>query len=169
MKLTRVERWMLSNQYRILEGLYPHEAEELQETRDAIEHGYELHYDENIFNICDDSFVMTKADCIEISEIFAMFKALQECYAALPDKVGIEDWSVQLIGFDANSEFKELGYASYLCKIKGGMYAKLKDKVVDSHVAVLDRYRAMLNVWKGMNEQLTLTKEQIIEIASPNR
>jgi hypothetical protein len=39
MKLTRTERWILANQYRILEVLYPKEADSLSYAREAFEHG----------------------------------------------------------------------------------------------------------------------------------
>ncbi len=45
MKLTRTERWILSNQYRILEALYPDERGSLEKARIALESGYELEYD----------------------------------------------------------------------------------------------------------------------------
>lgn len=166
MKLSRVERWMLSNQYRILEALHPDEAEDLKETRVAIERGFELHYDWNIPNIYDESDVMTEAQCIEIGEMLSMFTALSESYDALSDKSGLKDWKVQLIGFDGNTEFKEMGYAKYLCKVDGRKRANLRDKIVDSHIPVLNRYRAMLNIWKGIDQKLDLTKEQMIEFAS---
>jgi hypothetical protein len=44
MKLTRTERWILVNQYRILEALYPDEAKWFAENREALSSGYELHY-----------------------------------------------------------------------------------------------------------------------------
>ena len=40
-KLTTLDRLVLSNQYRILEALYPDEAETLAIKREAIENGYE--------------------------------------------------------------------------------------------------------------------------------
>ncbi len=156
---------MLSNQYRILEALYPDEAEGLAETRDALERGYELHYDWNIQNIYDDTHVMSEEECQEVIGILAMFDALKLSYEALSDKSGIEEWRVKFIGFDGNNESIQLGYARYFCNSDGGRFPDLK--VVNSHCPVLGRYRAMLIIWKGMNEKHELTKAEIIEIVSP--
>ena len=54
-KLTRVERYILSNQFRILEALYPDEASHFATTREALEHGYEILYDWDMEHIYDDT------------------------------------------------------------------------------------------------------------------
>lgn len=48
MKLTKVERLILSNQYSILEKLYPEEAEHYHLQKKIVENGYSLHYDMKI-------------------------------------------------------------------------------------------------------------------------
>lgn len=45
MDLTREQRWILANQYRILERLYPNEAECHAKAREVLENGYEFNYD----------------------------------------------------------------------------------------------------------------------------
>ena len=44
-KLSRLDRLFLSNQLRILEALYPEEANDLARRREALECGYEMLYD----------------------------------------------------------------------------------------------------------------------------
>ena len=43
--LSRHERLFLYNQYKILEALYPGEAEYYSVKREALEYGYEIEYD----------------------------------------------------------------------------------------------------------------------------
>ncbi len=43
-KLNRTKLWILSNQYRILEVLHPAEADSYARHHQALERGYELHY-----------------------------------------------------------------------------------------------------------------------------
>lgn len=66
MKLSRTERWMLSNQYRILEALYPADAGSYARHREALESGYELHYDWMIGSIYDDKDTLSSEDCREV-------------------------------------------------------------------------------------------------------
>jgi uncharacterized protein YfbU (UPF0304 family) len=72
MKLSRVERWMLVNQMRMLEALYPDEARSIAEHREALEQGYELHYGEFAQHIYDDKDTLTVEGCKEVLNVLWM-------------------------------------------------------------------------------------------------
>src|SRR5436309_1114793 len=98
MKLSRTERLMLSNQYRILEALYPNERKSLEEKRVAVESGYELHYEWLAEHVYQDKDCMNEAQSREVLDILAMFDAIKIAYDHLQDKTGIEEHRVKFSG-----------------------------------------------------------------------
>jgi uncharacterized protein len=161
MSLSRTERWMLSNQYQILEKLYPEEAESYAEIREAIECGYEAHYElPSIY-----AETMSEEECREVWHILDMFRALHDSYKALADKSGIEKRKIEFAGFDGNSESRYLGYASYYCRHDGGRFSELRP-VENSHMPCLDRYLAMLSRWEGIGAPRNgMSREHILHVA----
>jgi len=167
MRLSRTERWILSNQYRILEALYPDEAESLRESREALEHGYELDYKLACEHVYSDEDVMTEEECEEVVDILEMFSALKRAYQSLKDKSGIQDWSIKFAGFDGNNETKQMAYARYFCRSGGGRYTELdRGDDFNSHMPVLGRYREMFAKWKEMGEKREMTNEDIVRVTT---
>lgn len=163
MRLSRVERLMLSNQYRVLEALYPNERDGFANTRAAIESGFEIEYDWQTSHIRKD--VVTMQECEEVIDILSMFEALRLAYSKMDDKSGLEEFNIKFAGFDGNNETKQLIYTAYLQK---------NDKFVDlsgldglnSHAPVLAGYRRMLSEWQQSDNPYSLRKEDVLRIAS---
>jgi uncharacterized protein YfbU (UPF0304 family) len=170
MNLTTTERWILSNQLRILEALYPDEARFLHQDREAIERGYELHYDMAAQHIYIDKQTMTSAECEEVINILNMFRMIKRAYDALDDKSGIEEWATRFDGFDGNDEPKQMAYARYYCSLDGGKFAELdRGDDFNSHSPTLDAYRRMLGEWQNSEDRYHLTKDDLVRITSARR
>jgi uncharacterized protein len=169
MKLSRVERWMLSNQMRILEALYPDEAKSIAEHREALEEGYELHYGEFAQHIYDEKDTLSADLSREVLDILSMYRALNFSYDKLQEKTGIDDWRVKFAGFDGNHpvEGSMMAYARWFCNSHGGRFTELdRGDDFNSHAEMLDRYRAMLKEWKKSKDKNHLTKDDIIRITN---
>jgi len=167
MKLSRVERWILSNQFHILEALYPDDADHYAKVHEALESGYELHYEWFSEHIYNDRDIMTPEENREVIEILSMFDSLKRAYGSLSDKTGIEESRVKFCGFDGNNETKQMGYARYFCTLKGGRFTDLdRGDNFNSHGPTLARYRRMLSEWKKSVDQNNLSKDDIIRIIS---
>lgn len=165
MELSRTERWMLANQYRILEALYPDEADAFAEAREALESGYELHYRWLAERIYDAPDTMTAEECTEVVDILDMHRALKRSYEALSDKSGIEEYAIQFHGFDGNNETKQLAYARFFCNLDGGRFTELdRGDDFNSHMPSLDTYRRMLAEWKRLDKSHELSRDQIVKI-----
>ncbi|MFR8870774.1 YfbU family protein [Paraclostridium sordellii] len=159
-KLSRVERLLLSNQYRILEGMYPDEAEQYEQSRKAIEEGFELHY-EDCFSILSED-VMTSEECKEVINILSMYRAIEFSNR----DYGIDEYYVKFRGFDLNDEYesKRVMYARYFIndldrfeELKyGNVYADC-----NSHSKMMSRYKRMLEVWDSMDNRHKLTEADI--------
>jgi len=162
MKLTKTERWILSNQYRILEALYPQEQKDLAERREALESGYEAEYDSMSQHIYDDKDCLTEEQCREVIDILSMFRALHDA----KDKGGVEEKETILEGFDGNDtlESSYMAYARYFCKSDGGRFEESRKGDFNSHSLMLGIYRRMLKEWKNSAKPHQLTKEDIVRI-----
>lgn len=169
MKLTKVERWMLANQYRILEALYPKEKKSLQRCQEILEHGFEYEYSEISKHIYKDEDALSEQECREVIEILTMFNELGYWYGQLKDKKGIDKNDILFSGFDGNDtqEVKYLSYARFVCEAEDKPFAHAVKKPTDlynSHFPALEVYRRMMEEWKKSKEKRQLTKEDIVRI-----
>jgi uncharacterized protein YfbU (UPF0304 family) len=163
MKLSRLERWMLSNQYKILEALYPDEAKDYAHIRDAIESGYELEYEQIISYIYEEG--LSEEECREIRAIMAMFSSLKASYNQLEDKSGIDEWKITFRGFSGNDETLQMAYAQYL-RERGSFRDLERGDDFNSHFPALSGYRKKLSKWRDSENEHALSKDDIIRITS---
>ncbi len=161
MKLSRLERLMLSNQYRILEKLYPDEADGYEKARLVLERGYTLHYSWQMDHIEDE---IAEGDCREVLDILEMYRVLTDSYNNLEDKSGLDETKVRFPGFDGNNEAALLGYVRYLIRTDGRYEELDRPEGFNSHVPMLQRYRLMLDKWKGGGQKQSLSKNSILDI-----
>ena len=154
MELNLKERLLLLNQYRILEALYPNEAEIYQGFQKILREGYELDYAIIASVIVTDTEdVMPVEACREVLEILEMYGSLQR---ADPKKV--------FPGFDGNHEGRYMGYAQFL-RSKGDFTdVKVRSDNCNSHSSLLPYYRAALRAWKKSDKKHELTPEDIERI-----
>jgi uncharacterized protein YfbU (UPF0304 family) len=163
MTLSRTERWMLSNQYRILEALYPDEARDYAHIRDSIESGYELEYGQAPAYIYERG--LSEEECREVKDIMAMFSSLKASFNSVKDKSGIDESRLNFPGFSGNDETMQMAYAQYL--YEGGSFRDLgPGGDFNSHLPALSGYCKMLAAWKTSENEYALSKDDIIRIVS---
>lgn len=167
MILDRTQRWILANQYHILAALYPEDADHYIASREALERGYELHYELISEHVYDEPDTMTAAECREVIDILDMFASLRSAYGKLEDKSGIDEKAIRFPGFDGNHETKWLGYARYYVTWGGDRYRDLHKNDFNSHRPTLDTYRRMLAEWEKSQDKHSLTKDDIVRITKP--
>lgn len=171
MELSKKDRLILFNQYKILEALYPEEADFYALNREIVESGYKIHYSDISQNISNE---MNIEDSKEVLNILDMYRALYfsvEEYKKGVDKKykGIE---IKFPGFDGNSEAEQLVYAKfYLHKMQRFEELHHSGEYPDynSHSYTLSQYRKMLEKWKSFGENVYRLNEtqidQLLEIA----
>jgi uncharacterized protein YfbU (UPF0304 family) len=167
MQLTRLERLMLANQYRMLEVLVPDEADSYARYREALEWGYEAEYEGIAKNVYPDA--LSGEACAEVVNILDMFSALKRAYGRLDDKPDVI-W-IEFPGFSGNDETMQLAYAQFFCD--KGRFQDL-DRGPDNfngHIPVLPAYRRMLGEWLPMpaEQRYNLTRDDIVRITSAAR
>jgi uncharacterized protein len=164
MKLTLVERLLISHQCRILGKLFPDEAADYDKFREAIEKGFTFHYDDMAQHFYDE---LSEEHCREVINILDMFSHLKRGYQSLKYKEGIEERDVEFYGFDGNNEPQYIGYVRYLIE-REGRFENLKKGShhgYDSHMPKLGQYRSMLREWERSQDKYKMTKDDIIRIS----
>ncbi len=162
MKLTLTERWILSNQYRILKALHKGD-DEFDQALEAIESGYELEYDQLIPHIYADTF--SREECRRVRDIMAMFSVLKYSYNQLQEKTGIKQQDIIFDGFSGNEETLHMAYTRWLYEDRRFRDLDRGDDF-NSHFPTLERYTQMLRIWESMGKKHELTREEVIKIVS---
>jgi uncharacterized protein YfbU (UPF0304 family) len=168
--LSPVERLQLINQFRILEKLYPENAEDYAESRSIIAHGYTIQYEDVFTEVFEE---MDVEECKYVYDVLDLHRVLIQSYDELTDKKGLTPDDVRFRGFDGNNESKRWAFAEHLQK--QGKWKETLTGGLNSHsMMTMNRYPRMLEKYAPIREQIMashtgnwiLTAEQIKEIIS---
>ena len=150
--MTRIERLILSNQFKILEKLDPGSEKHYSDHREAVERGYELHYGDLFAYIPEEG--LTREQCSEVLDVMTMYSVLNQDFKDLKDKTGIDPKDLRFGGFDGNNESELLSYANYFCKQDGGRFIDIvNEHVPNSHMPSIEMYRRMLRAFAEVPER----------------
>ena len=171
-KLSTAERWILINQYKIMEMMSKSEEDKKvhEDCQKILEWGFVQLYPQliPIFHEC--SAERTQ----EILDILSMFESLYRAYERLSDKNGVDEALIRFSGFDGNDDEATCAtFASLFCNspIFGGRFETLKGRLLDcsnSNMPQLKAYRRMLAVWNELRagqSDFRPNKADIIRIA----
>jgi uncharacterized protein YfbU (UPF0304 family) len=159
MHLSKTERLILTNQYRILEKLFPSESESYSQFQKILENGYQLHYCEIFQNINEEP--MPREQSREVLDILNMYQEMNNCYDRLDDKSGIDPQDLKFPGFDGNNETELLSYARYYVEDLG-RYSRLGITYFNSHHPTIEMYRRMLEEYRKAT--IAVQKDDVIRI-----
>lgn len=166
MSLTRHERLVLSNQYRILALLAPKDdRDHWNRCREIVDRGYEHDYRHLGDQIDDD--VMSIEESREVLDILAMFEALgrsgKHVSSGLTES---ERRQLKFHGFDGNAEAKQLAYVRFFCDQDGGRYRELdRGDDFNSHCPMMRSYRGQLDVYRNCDDKQRLSVDDLKAIA----
>lgn len=168
MELSKLERYYLSNQLRILEALYPNEADELAVQREAVEQGYSFVYDMGMDHILDGNDAMTPEESKEVWEAMDMFLSIDRTIQDL----GLEDLHkehfTRFRGYDGNNESKFMGFAAFTVERLGRFtHLPLKEELYfNSHMPTRQIYERMLIEWRKIDYQhrFPMRKEDLMKV-----
>jgi uncharacterized protein YfbU (UPF0304 family) len=158
--LSRIERLLLFNQYRILEVLVPDLTDTYRMYQEILENGFEFEYDEILKNIYKET--LSEEDSKQIIKVLVMYQALR--------RSGLPEEETTFGGYDGNNETDFMSYVDFLYLAQG----KFRDVIpsrdrINSHTPMKDAYRRMLAKWREYREDRELTKEHAQEILDARR
>jgi uncharacterized protein YfbU (UPF0304 family) len=158
MILTKVERLILYNQFRILEKLDPDSARYSQQACDILQGGYTLEYD----SLVQMGNEVPEDTSREVVEILQMYRDLKNASLRLPAG-SFDGKQADFKGFDGNEEGEHHAYATFMIEDQG-KWMESKGLDLNSHWPMLDRYRPMLEAWKQSSEKHKLTVQDVTRI-----
>lgn len=167
MKLSRTERWMLANQYRILAALDPARAAKYNDCVLALEKGYAAVIDRMSAHVSRDDTDHKESQ--EVDEILTMFDALQRGYRVLEDPYGIDPLQLQFPGFDAKTEADYLGYAQFLLEREHWPENLSAARPLETREPMLRHYRRMLDEWRKRSRDGELDRKDITAIVEARK
>jgi uncharacterized protein YfbU (UPF0304 family) len=139
--LSKVERYLIANQLRLLEKLDPQNAQEYQKDRDIIVHGYAIEYEDVFAEIYDE---MTVDEGRYVYDVLDLYRVLIRSYEELKDKEGLTLDDVKFQGFDGNNESKRWAFTKHL-KEEGRWTETLTGVPLNSHsMSTMSLYPKML-------------------------
>lgn len=164
MPWTVKDRFLISNQLKILEKLYPDEAHTYQIHRKAVEHGFVFHYSWMIEHLKEE---MPVSESEEVVKIFMMYRALKSSFKNLKDRSGINEEDLLFRGFNKTTEEHLLAYAKYFLFDLQRFKELHKEEFypsLESPTPMLKQYRRMLLAWNEFPDKENMTKEQIQQL-----
>jgi uncharacterized protein YfbU (UPF0304 family) len=163
MTLTVVERWILSNQFDILEALYPGKKY-FRGLGQVMWDGYEAEYEE----ACPvEREPLSPRRCQEVRLILDLYTLVQETHRRLPDKDGIDAERLVFPGLQKHKETREWRYANYCVEHDPWSYHDLVSAPdLESRRCMLPLYRRMLAEWKKCRDPFQITREDLVRITS---
>lgn len=173
MEFSRKERFIISNQLKILEALYPNESDSYSIQRAAFEDGYETHYDWAMEHISDEPLSDELAK--EVRNTLDMYRAIY-FYKRDNSVEEFNKYSLQFSGYDGNDsvEYKLMGYARYfvvdLRRFEEILEEQGKNFDFNSHAEMRANYKRMLAIWLTLDpgvkkgQRHNLTKEQMVSL-----
>lgn len=166
MKLTKLERLLLMNQYYIRKAVEPQDAEFFNEAIEILNRGYEIFYDDLVGAMSAD---MPLEDSRFVLEVLDMYRAIEDYKERYPQDVATSQhlWS-HFGGFDGNNEGSCLAFTRFLIKKQEKFQEQLpyerRTDGYNSHMPTREIYARMLARYQAFGEPHPLTGEMVAEI-----
>ncbi len=164
MELSKKDRFILINQFLILEKLYPDEADYYEKHRVALQQGFALHYKWILENVWND---LSEADCLSVLNALTVYRAIVHSFDKLEAKHDLTEERVRFPGFDGNEESQHLAYARYFI-VDLGRFEELRRGQeypdFNSPVPMLDTYSRMHEKWESWGRPLSMSYEKINDL-----
>ena len=149
--LSKVERYMIANQLRILEKLDPQNAEDYERDRDIIARGYAIEYEEVFSEIYNE---MPVDEGRYVYDVLDLYRVLIRSYESLKDKEGLTIDDVKFQGFDGNNETKRYSFTKHL-KEEGRWTETLTNVPLNSHsMSTMSLYPKMLERFEPIQQAI---------------
>jgi uncharacterized protein len=163
--MTKAVRLSLIYQMKILEKLYPEEAEVLWQNRTALEEGFMLEY-KSIFESLSDE--LSEGECRAVIDILDMYRALTFSLRGIEKSDDLQSHHLaKFAGFDGINEGRLMNYAHTI--VDSDRYNELKKgkfPPLDSHTQMLPTYQEMFKRWNQIGKSSKMSRDQIASVLS---
>lgn len=170
MELSKKDRIVLINQYRILSYLDSNEAEHYKELIDILENGYQIFYSLIDQWVSED---MPEEKGKFVLDVLSMYRAIEDFKRKNKSELVSGEYFSFFRGFDGNEETEHMSFTRFLIEIQGKFseqkpYLKDNDNL-NSHMPTIEKYKSMLAEWNSLGKAYQLTEEQVMIILQAER
>ncbi|QZA81090.1 YfbU family protein [Deefgea piscis] len=167
MEISKKDRLILINQYRILAKLDNEDAEFYNEAIDILENGYAIFYNQIIGGISDE---MSEIDGKFVLNILDLYRAIEDLKRTTKDHELINHRYSIFPGFDGNNETEHMSFCRFLIQKQNKFIEQqqymVKNDNLNSHIPMIDKYTRMLEKSKELNNIWQINVEQALNILS---
>ena len=145
MNLTKKDRLLLINQYKILAALKKDEEDHYLELISVLEHGYAIFYSMIDEWVSDD---MSEEDGRFVLNILDLYRAIENVKRSSKDEALLKHPYSFFRGFDGNNETQHMAFARFVIETQGKFQEQrpyfLKNDNLNSHMPMVPKYEQML-------------------------
>jgi uncharacterized protein YfbU (UPF0304 family) len=164
-EISKKDRVILINQYRILAALNKDEADHYNELIGILENGYEIFYSMIDEWISDD---MPYDEGKFVLNVFDLYRAIEDLKRSSKNQELHDHHHSYFAGFDGNNETQYMGFARFLIEKQGKFseqeqYLRKNDNL-NSHMPMIGKYQRMLEKAKSIESIWNMNVEEALEI-----
>ncbi|PKK88450.1 MAG: hypothetical protein CVV64_18805 [Candidatus Wallbacteria bacterium HGW-Wallbacteria-1] len=166
-ELSKKDRLLLINQYKILRVLEPESADHYDELISILENGFKIFYSMLEESISED---ISEDECRLVLDILSIYRFIEDYkYCHPEDNEIIKHGNSIFRGFDGNHETNMLVFARFLIDMQGKFSEQIKNKNqisnFNSPECKVKEYENVIKIWKSEFEGKPLCKrEEILRI-----
>ncbi len=164
-QLTKKDRLMLINQYKILAALDKDEESHYFELIEVLENGYSIFYSMVDEWVADD---MPVEDGRFVLDILDLYRAIEDVKRSTKDERILSNNYSFFRGFDGNNETEHMGFCRFLIEMQGKFQGQkpylLKNDNLNSHIPMIDKYSRLLEAAKQISDIWSMSPEQVLQI-----
>jgi uncharacterized protein len=165
MNLSKKDRVLLINQYKLLAALYKEEEAHYRELISILENGYEIFYS------MIDEWISGDMPTIEgkfVLNILDLYRAIDDLKRSSKSQELADHQYSFFLGFDGNKETEYMGFSRFLID-EQGMFEEqqqyfLKNDHLNSHMPMIGKYKRMLEVAATVPEVRSMTVQDALRI-----
>lgn len=165
MKITKNDRLVLINQYKILANLDKSEADHYVELIKILESGYAIFYSQLDEWISDE---MPEEDGRFVLEILDLYRAIEDIKRASKDSRLLTHAYSYFHGFDGNNETEYMGFCRFLIETQNKFQEQkqylIKNDNLNSHMPMIEKYRRMLDVAKHLPNKWSMSVDEAVRV-----
>ncbi len=167
MKLRKIDRLLLINQYKILAALDKNEESSYLELIEILENGYSIFYSMIDEWVSEDMPVEKGRFVLQVLDLY---RAIEDVKRSTKDSRVVNHPDSVFLGFDGNNESEYLGFCRFLIEKQGKFQEQKqylqKNDGMNSHMPMVKKYERMLEVKKTISstDSWRLTVEQALEV-----
>lgn len=165
MKITKRDRLILINQYKILANLNRDEADHYNELISILENGYSIFYSQLDEWISEE---MPLEQGRFVLNILDLYRAIEDIKRASKDKRILEHSYSFFRGFDGNNETEHMSFCRFLIEKQGKFQEQkqylLKNDNLNSHMPLIGKYQRMLHVADSLDSIWNMNIEDALKV-----